>query len=173
MPYNSIFHSNLKRGTYRPELAAFLEKLEKVIANTALPDRVKEDETLGKQTEKALGAELQKQFGNDIKWEAEKGGISQGRADRADFYAEIRIANIKYVCIIEADPTRGDAIAKKFVSRVASITDSPLIYVTLCYTGTQKGTTTESKKYMEYCCDIAARLSKSGHEVIYLGFMPR
>jgi len=114
---------------------------------------------------------LEQEFGEAF-WEHDKALIHVDHQDRADFYAQQQFDSQPYTIILEADPTRGDSIAKKFVSRVACTAATSLIYVTLCYEGTQKGTVYESKKYMGYCAALATRLCSAPTQVIYFGFMP-
>lgn len=171
MTYHSLSHTQLSEDAHLPEVAAFIKELTTVIEQAPLPNRIDGSLEMGRLTEKALLESLQLGFPK-INWLHDKKLIVEGRRDRADFYTEIELGNKTFICIIEADPTRGDAIAKKFVSRVACITNSPLIYVTLCFKGTQKGTISESKKYMEFCASICTRLSTDDNPIVYLGFMP-
>ena len=171
MTYHSLFYSPLAIGKHSVAVAAFLQKLISVIEQAPLPRRTPGNTKLGPLTESALLTALQAKMG-DIEWLHDEKLIAEGRRDRADFYALLTLDGQPYICIIEADPTRGDAIAKKFVSRAACITDTSLIYVTLCFEGTQTGTIAESEKYMEFCSAICSRLSQGDKRVIYLGFMP-
>lgn len=171
MAYHCTLSASSDSSHQHPALKAFLQRLCDVLSQTPLPSRVAEEENLGKQTEQALLQALIQEFGEAF-WKHDKTFIHVSHRDRADFYTQQQLGDQLYTIIIEADPTRGDSIAKKFVSRVACTTATSLVYVTLCYQGTQEGTVYESKKFMQYCASISERLCSENNQVAYLGFMP-
>ena len=178
MTYHSLLYKPVVLASHGPELSAFLEQLITTIETAPLPRRKAGNKKLGPDTEKAMKPALQNGFsGTKTAWIHDREPISAHHNDRPDFFTHLTLDGQPWVCIIEADPTRGDAIAKKFVSRVACVSDASLInasliYVTLCFEGTQQGTIYESKKYMEFCANISQNLSLPNKQFVYLGFMP-
>lgn len=68
--------------------------------------------------------------------------------------------------IIEIDATRADQVAKKFVSRFAHILESSeenVIYVVLCYPGTDRMPLPECEKYIDYGEKILKKIHQKAH----------
>ena len=68
--------------------------------------------------------------------------------------------------VIELDKHRADQVAKKFISRTALLVDKKLIYIALCYPGTNRMNPNECIKYFTYCKCISKKL---GNE--YAGYI--
>ena len=66
-----------------------------------------------------------------------------------------------YTVVIELDESRADQVAKKFLSRMAIMHDIKVLYVALCYPGTQSMNVSECRKYFGYCESLATRLGGS------------
>lgn len=66
-----------------------------------------------------------------------------------------------YMVVIELDKHRADQVAKKFLSRMAILNDIKVLYVALCYPGTQAMNENECRKYFGYCESLATRLGGS------------
>jgi hypothetical protein len=68
-------------------------------------------------------------------WEKEYVDTQENRKrDRIDIFGEVK--NIKLNVVIELDAHRADQVAKKFLSRQALFHEKNLIYISLCYPGT-------------------------------------
>jgi hypothetical protein len=92
-------------------------------------------------------------------------------ADRIDIYGQSNVNNVKIA--IELDPHRADSVAKKFVSRIALLEANDMIYVSLCYPGTNRMSKNECKKYFNYCqtiCNLISNNSKSRKQYIGMIF---
>ncbi len=117
-------------------------------------------------------------------WKTEHELIGEGARDKADIYGVT--TDGKYQVIIELDPHRADAIAKKFTSRIATVLQGvnvpkeknglskieqgidkiyakETLYVIFVYPGTDKMSVNETKKYIYYCKVIGEHV---GVEVI-------
>ena len=70
------------------------------------------------------------------------------------------------VIAIELDKHRADQVAKKFVSRVATLPNTNVYFVSLCYPGTAKMSKSETVKYFGYCSNLAQRIG-----TVYAGFI--
>lgn len=90
--------------------------------------------------------------------------ISEEVKDSVDIYGKIG----EYPVIVELDTLRADQISKKFVSRIALENIEPLIYIAICYPGTDSMPKPEGSKYFNYCRSILKRINS---ESIYLGIM--
>ncbi|HFI0213894.1 TPA: hypothetical protein ACGO10_001056 [Streptococcus suis] len=120
-------------------------------------------------------------------WKTEHVLISESGRDKADIYGVT--TDGKYQVIIELDPHRADAIAKKFTSRIAAVLQRgnvskaedendpnkivqqgidkihalKALYVIFVYLGTDKMSVNETKKYIDYCKAIGKHV---GIEVV-------
>ena len=101
----------------------------------------------------ALLDKLQKEL-KSFKWVQEY-SPSSSQKDKIDIYGE----NSKISVAIELDKNRADQVAKKFVSRVALLSEKELYYISLCYPGTAKMSLNECVKYFGYCANLANRMS--------------
>lgn len=75
--------------------------------------------------------------------------------DAIDIFGSNDSCNI----VIEIDKHRADQVAKKFVSRNAIFADKRIIYVALCYRGTDNMNVSECIKYFGYCNCISKSLN--------------
>ena len=82
----------------------------------------------------------------EVNWQLEY-VPSARKKDSVDIYGHNE--NIKI--IIELDKHRADQVAKKFVSRSALFGDEPIVYISLCYPGTNNMNPSECIKYFDYC----------------------
>ena len=103
----------------------------------------------------ALLDKLQKEV-KSFKW-VQEFSPSSSQKDKIDIYGEYN-----NTCVaIELDKNRADQVAKKFVSRVALLSNKDLYYISLCYPGTEKMNLNECIKYFEYCEIISNKMSVS------------
>lgn len=94
---------------------------------------------------------------DNFQWEIEK--KFEGYRDSVDIYG----CSISDNCmiIIEIDATRADQIAKKIVSRFYHVMQSGIqnvIYVALCYPGTDSMNLKECEKYLGFGHDILGKI---------------
>jgi hypothetical protein len=71
-----------------------------------------------------------------------------------------------FVVVIELDKYRADQVAKKFVSRMAILQSEVVLFISLCYAGTERMNKSECKKYFGYCATLACRMGSH-----YAGFI--
>ena len=71
--------------------------------------------------------------------------------DEVDIYGTFSSEDGEGAVIIELDKWRADQVAKKFVSRFALTLEQPLIYIALCFGGTESMNKNECEKYFSYC----------------------
>ena len=88
--------------------------------------------------------------------------------DRLDLLVKIVVEEKEWILVIEFDSARADQVAKKFLSRVAQIPNSSLIYIAFCYSGTEKMSLNEVKKYFSYMEFISKNLGLAG----FVGMIP-
>ncbi|MDD2750510.1 hypothetical protein [Acidithiobacillus sp.] len=88
--------------------------------------------------------------------------------DRIDLLLKITIDGIEWVVVIEFDSGRADQVSKKFVSRIAQVTNENLIYFVYCYPGTKSMSLREVNKYFFYMESISKRLGLAG----FVGMAP-
>jgi hypothetical protein len=88
--------------------------------------------------------------------------------DRLDLFIQVSIDDSKWVVIVEFDSARADQVAKKFVSRVAQVPNSSLIYIAFCYSGTKSMNLNEVNKYFVYMESISKSLNLAG----FVGMAP-
>jgi hypothetical protein len=86
--------------------------------------------------------------------------LTRERRDEVDIYGTFGSEDNEGAVIIELDKWRADQIAKKFVSRFALTLESPLIYIALCYGGTNNMDKIECKKYFCYCASICSAFTR-------------
>lgn len=67
--------------------------------------------------------------------------------------------------VIELDKHRADQVAKKFLSRLAILSESNIFYIALCYPGTSRMNPNECIKYFKYCTILSKKI---GHMFIGL-----
>ena len=103
----------------------------------------------------------------DWKWKIEE-SISIKYKDRVDIIGENEKDNS--VIVLELDASRADQVAKKFVSRQSLLADRNLLYISVCYPGTKKMSSTECAKYFEFCSKITEMLDHKKTRKEYLGF---
>ena len=96
-----------------------------------------------------------------IKWTMEYRSCCNSK-DSIDIFGE----GADYAVVIELDKHRADQVAKKFVSRLASIKSNPLFFISLCYPGTPAMNKSECVKYFGYCATLASRMGNH-----YAGFI--
>lgn len=150
---------------------------------------IPKEERRGKKAElvKGLQAGLAKKLKELTKntawiWKTEHELISKSARDKADIYGVT--TDGKNQVIIELDPHRADAIAKKFTSRIAAVLqgvnvpkaedeDNPskieqgidkihaekTLYVIFVYPGTDKMSVPETKKYIGYCNKLTKHIN--------------
>lgn len=88
--------------------------------------------------------------------------------DRIDIFGESNASDLKI--IIELDAHRADQVAKKFLSRSALMINESIIYLSICYPGTEKMPKPECLKYFEYCSTVSKTLAEgSGKDKLYAG----
>ncbi|MGL4364788.1 MAG: hypothetical protein ACRCSB_06250 [Bacteroidales bacterium] len=101
----------------------------------------------------------------DILWDKEY-QVTEEHKDKVDivgFY-------LPKIIVIELDAHRADQVSKKFVSRMALYNNAPdLLYIALCYPGTENMNIKECKKYFEYCQTLTQALSTSSKKREFLG----
>lgn len=90
------------------------------------------------------------------KWTTEYKPKEWSNGERVDIYGESSTKD--YDVVIELDAHRADQVAKKFVSRMAMFIDRKVIYISICYTGTNKMNVKETEKYFGYCGIVASKL---------------
>src|ERR1700730_10383730 len=78
---------------------------------------------------------LEKKFPNMV-WRSQH-TLTQEYQDKIDIYGTFSSEDNVGAVIIELDKWRADQVAKKFVSRFALTLERPLIYIALCYGGTE------------------------------------
>jgi hypothetical protein len=78
----------------------------------------------------------------NVKWRSPH-IFTQERRDEVDIYGTFSSEDIESAVIIELDKWRADQVAKKFVSRFALTLEQPIIYIALCYGGTENMTKSE------------------------------
>jgi hypothetical protein len=86
--------------------------------------------------------------------------FTQERRDEVDIYGTFSAENGESAVIIELDKWRADQVAKKFVSRFALTLEKPLIYIAICYGGTENMNKSECEKYFSYCKRICDSFTK-------------
>lgn len=94
---------------------------------------------------------------NNFQWEIEK--KFEGYRDSVDIYGCSNSDNC--MIIIEIDAARADQIAKKIVSRFYHLMQSDIqnvIYVALCYPGTDSMNLKECEKYLGFGRDILGKI---------------
>lgn len=69
------------------------------------------------------------------------------------------------VVAIELDKHRADQVAKKFVSRIATLPETKVYFISLYYPGAANMSKPETLKYFGYCSSLAKRMSH-----VYVGF---
>ena len=70
------------------------------------------------------------------------------------------------------DAHRADQVAKKFLSRSALFINENIIYLSLCYPGTNSMNKKECVKYFDYCSTISKILSdNSSYNKLYAGLI--
>jgi hypothetical protein len=124
---------------------------------------------------KALVTDLQNNLRNHLQtcftnfnWQIEY-KANPNRKDSFDIYGYDKARDVHIV--IELDPHRADSIAKKFVSRLALMVNSNLLYVAYLYPGTDKMPKNEAKKYLLDCETILNVLnSNSSTTKEFLGY---
>lgn len=89
-----------------------------------------------------------------IEWHKEYKAHTSNR-DSIDIFGSLDGLNI----VVELDKPRADQVAKKFVSRSATLSEGAVFYIALCYPGTAAMRAGECKKYFGYCRDISMRLN--------------
>jgi hypothetical protein len=89
----------------------------------------------------------------NMNWRSPHQLIPESR-DEVDIYGTFSSEDDEGAVIIELDKWRADQVAKKFVSRFALTLERPLIYMALCYGGTEKMNKRECEKYFGYCKSI-------------------
>lgn len=105
---------------------------------------------------------------SDYQWQTEYKADSN-RKDSFDVFGHNKKLDMNIV--IELDPHRADSIAKKFVSRLAMMVNSNLLYVAYLYPGTDKMPINEAYKYLGDCETILEVLNtNSGVKKQFLGF---
>jgi hypothetical protein len=88
--------------------------------------------------------------------------------DSIDIFGISDVLDLKVV--IELDAHRADQVAKKFLSRSALMINESIIYLSICYPGTENMPITECKKYFEYCRTLSKSLAEgSGKDKLYAG----
>ncbi len=96
-------------------------------------------------------------------WEKEyKYNLDKNRRDSIDVYGECDGIPV----VIEIDTMRADQLAKKMISRFAGFLDRPILYIAICYPGTESMSRGECVKYFEYGRMV---LTGINHESIFLG----
>lgn len=109
-------------------------------------------------------------------WKAEHVLKSESGRDKADIYGVT--TDGKYQVIVELDPHRADAVAKKFTSRLAAVlpakntsngkgNDVKILYVIFVYPGTDRMSVNETIKYIDYCKKITEHISADIEVVDY------
>ncbi len=73
-----------------------------------------------------------------------------------------------YHIIIELDKPRADQVAKKMFSRMALFLKHKIIYVVICYPGTERMNPKECKKYFVYGRKILKELNENSE---FFGYM--
>lgn len=145
-------------------------------------DRKREKAKLVNKLQEDLAGELRLLNGNnDWIWATEHLLMTVDESsrvkDKADIYGVSKDG--EYQVIVELDPHRADAIAKKFTSRIAAVlpevnnsngkekTDKiyakKTLYVVFIYLGTEKMSINETQKYIRYCKKIGKHV---GVEVV-------
>lgn len=95
-----------------------------------------------------------------------------GQRDSIDIYGLGKdiVQHVVQHIVIELDSARADQVAKKFVSRIALITNPPsaskICYISLCYPGAPSMPVPEAEKYFKYCAELAALM-----KISYAGFI--
>lgn len=74
--------------------------------------------------------------------------------------------NEDILIVIELDKPRADQVSKKFLSRNALFDKTKLIYIAICYPGTDAMPRGEIIKYFDYCNKISERLGN-----LFLGIL--
>ena len=95
--------------------------------------------------------------------------LTRERRDEVDVYGTFSSEDGEGAVIIELDKWRADQIAKKFVSRFALTLERPLIYMALCYGGTNNMDKRECEKYFRWpyvAINARKHLRKIHHIVI-------
>ncbi|MCW3786866.1 hypothetical protein [Plebeiibacterium sediminum] len=95
--------------------------------------------------------------------------ISDKYKDRVDIMGVSKTSD--YIVVIELDAHRADQIAKKFVSRMALLMERKVVYIALCYPGTDNMPKPEAQKYFNYCTQIAKQLSTGAAEKHFEGIL--
>ncbi len=76
-----------------------------------------------------------------------------------------------YSIVIEFDAHRADQVAKKFVSRVALLSDRNIIYIAMCYPVKSEVSKKECEKYFNYCNIVSSLISMEKNETIFAGIL--
>lgn len=103
-------------------------------------------------------------------WQPEK-VLHNTQRDACDITGVFQGEHQAFHILIELDTIRADQVAKKFVSRLALTIGQPVIYIAICYPGTDQMNRQECIKYFQYCADIINALSKKGAEKAFIGYM--
>lgn len=90
-----------------------------------------------------------------IIWETEH-RINNINKDSIDIYGNCYDL---FHIIIELDKPRADQVAKKMLSRIACFRDNNIIYIAICYPGTEKMNSTECIKYWMYGKQILEKMN--------------
>ena len=109
--------------------------------------------------QRGLQLSLEKNVPNVV-WRSSH-ALSQERRDEVDVFGTFSSGNNAGAIIIELDKWRADQVAKKFVSRFALTLERPLMYIALCYGGTESMNKGECKKYFNYCRLICESFTRS------------
>ena len=98
----------------------------------------------------------------DVEWKQEHCPSPVTR-DSIDIFGKA----VGSVIAIELDKNRADQVAKKFVSRMAALPPTLLVYFfSVCYPGTDRMNKAECVKYFGYCKTLALRMGSH-----YAGFI--
>jgi hypothetical protein len=132
---------------------------------------IQTDKEQGKVNTGKLLEDLLEHFQSELQefnWEFEY-KPSDSYKDSVDIYGESKENDLKV--IIELDPWRADQVSKKFTSRTSLFINHNLIYVSLCYPGTDKMNRNECQKYFEYCRNVSEFITKNTNITkIYIGY---
>jgi len=97
--------------------------------------------------------------------------ISLHSKDRVDLSFKIVLDSIAYKVVIELDTSRGDQIAKKFVSRTSHTINEATIYFAFCYPGTEKMPDGDFKKILMHCQNITSKLHTEDVPRLFIGLI--
>jgi len=159
------------------ETIAFVKSVITVIKEINYDNHIK---LLKKQKQKEKRG-IVKQFQSELKDELnripelagwlEEEKISPESKDSLDLSFKITLDSIPYRVIIELDASRGDQIAKKFVSRTSLTINDATIYFAFCYPGTEKMPDSDFKKILRCCQDITLKLNTETKPRLFVGLI--